>query len=214
MSGTGKKHQTVNNALQLPLAEAFEKDLTRALEDAQETETVVIAVIDTDGLMALNETFGHEEGDRVLIETGEYLKNNIPEGARLYRIGGDEFVMLFQNGMEKEDVFLHMEKLRSNYDVKTPDGTARSFTVGIAAAFEDGGRFHELLRKADGAMYRGKRNGNNRVCLAREEKMVTKTSHYTTEQLQRLTKLSKRDGIGEAILLREALDTLLKKYEV
>jgi predicted DNA-binding protein len=63
-------------------------------------------------------------------------------------------------------------------------------------------------------MVRGKHGGRNRVNLAREEKMVTKTAHYTTEQLQRLTKLSKREGVGEAIILREALDAVLKKYDV
>ena len=47
-----------------------------------------------------------------------------------------------------------------------------------------------------------------------EEKMVPKTSHYTRDQLQRLGKLSKREGVGEAILLREALDMLLKKYDI
>ena len=54
----------------------------------------------------------------------------------------------------------------------------------------------------------------NKVTMAREEKMIPKTSHYTQEQLQRLGKLSKLEGIGEAILLREALDMLLKKYDV
>lgn len=43
--------------------------------------------------------------------------------------------------------------------------------------------------------------------------MITKTSHYTYEQLQRLSELSKKEGMGEAILLREALDDLLKKYD-
>ena len=50
--------------------------------------------------------------------------------------------------------------------------------------------------------------------LAKEEKMVPKTSHYTSDQLKRLSKLSKREGIGEAVLLREALDMLLKRYDV
>ena len=44
--------------------------------------------------------------------------------------------------------------------------------------------------------------------------MVPKTSHYTSDQLKRLSKLSKREGIGEAVLLREALDMLLKRYDV
>ena len=44
--------------------------------------------------------------------------------------------------------------------------------------------------------------------------MIPKTSHYTQDQLQRLSKLAAREGIGEAFLLREALDLLLKKYDV
>jgi hypothetical protein len=43
--------------------------------------------------------------------------------------------------------------------------------------------------------------------------MITKTSHYTYEQLQRLAELAKKEGMGEAILLREGLDDLLKKYD-
>ena len=70
------------------------------------------------------------------------------------------------------------------------------------------------MRKAESALFRVKQNGRNKVLLAREEKMIPKTSHYTADQLQALTKLSKREGIGEAILLREALDMLLKKYDI
>ena len=54
----------------------------------------------------------------------------------------------------------------------------------------------------------------DKVAMAKEEKMVPKTSHYTQDQLQRLAKLAKREGVGEAILLREALDLLLKKYDI
>ena len=70
----------------------------------------------------------------------------------------------------------------------------------------------ELIRKADGALYRAKTLGKNKVALAREEKLITKTAHYTVEQLKRLEKLSKERGINEAALMREALDELLKKY--
>jgi predicted DNA-binding protein len=62
-------------------------------------------------------------------------------------------------------------------------------------------------------MYRAKSTGRNKVCLAREEKMMTKTSHYTQEQLERLSKTAKAEGVGEAVILREALDDVLKKYD-
>jgi predicted DNA-binding protein len=63
-------------------------------------------------------------------------------------------------------------------------------------------------------MYRSKAAGRSKVSLAREERMVTKTSHYTQGQLDRLSNLAKREGLGEAVLLREAMDDLLRKYSL
>ncbi len=137
----------------------------------------------------------------------------MPKDARAYRYGGDQFAVLFPERYEKEDVFLAMEELRRGCRVILPDGRAQTVSVGIASAPDDGASYLDLVRKAEGAMYRAKAGDCNRVCLAREEKMVTKTSHYTAEQLKRLTKVSKREGVGEAVLLREALDALLRKYD-
>lgn len=201
----------VNGVLKLPLNEAFEKELAGRM--ATNDIPLIIALIDVDRFLTVNETFGYDIGDRVLIETGRFLSEKAPEGADTYRISGDEFGILFHNGMEKEDVFLLMEDIRRSFDVKLPDGTGCSISIGIAAAFEDANRVPELVRKAESAIFRVKTNGRNRVALAREEKMIPKTSHFTADQLQALTKLSKREGVGEAILLREALDMLLKKYD-
>jgi LysM repeat protein len=63
-------------------------------------------------------------------------------------------------------------------------------------------------------MVRAKKNGRNQVCLAREEKLMPKTSHYTQAQLEKLSLIAEKEGVGEAVLLREALDDLLKKYDV
>ena len=103
--------------------------------------------------------------------------------------------------------------MRRSYRAFLPDGRAQTISVGIASAPDDGASYLDLVRKAEGAMVRAKTGDANRVCLAREEKMITKTSHYTAEQLKRLTKVSKRESVGEAVLLREALDALLKKYD-
>ena len=116
----------------------------------------------------------------------------------------------YRNGTKVEI----LGNLRNWAQVKTPDGERQTITIGMATAFEDASRCAELIRKADGALYRAKVAGGNKVTMAKEEKMVPKTSHFTQDQLQRLAKLAKREGIGEAILLREGLDLLLKKYDI
>ncbi len=211
-----RKVTAVNDALQFPAGDAFDADLAEILASDPESqgETVAIALIDCDEFDHINKDFSREEGDRILIEAGRFIRNSLPEGAKVYRIGGDEFGVIFRGTMEREEIFLFLNSLKDRYDVKTPDGVRQTFTIGMATAFEDASRCAELIRKADGALYRAKVSGRNKVAMAREEKMVPKTSHFTQDQLQRLAKLAKREGVGEAILLREGLDLLLKKYDI
>jgi len=208
------RHQHVNDVLKFPEGEEFEADITALMEaeDAESGDPIIVAVFDIDNFLHVNQDYGRDVGDNILIACGEHYRKYLNNGIKLYRIGGDEFGFIFHGDYTKEDVFLMMDEMRRTLDVKEPNGTPVTISVGISEGFEDASRVQELLRKADGAMVRAKCTGRNRVALAREEKMVPKTSHYTQAQLQSLTKLSKREGIGEAILLREALDMLLKKY--
>ena len=211
-----KKITAVNDALKFPTGSAFDEDLGEILASDAEAngEVVAIALIDCDRFDHINKDFSREAGDRVLVSAGEYIRDSLPEGAKVYRIGGDEFGIIFRGTTEREEIFLLLNDLKNNYAVTTPDGEKQTVTVGMATAFEDASRCAELIRKADGALFRAKAAGGNRVAMAREEKMVPKTSHFTQDQLQRLAKLAKREGVGEAILLREGLDLLLKKYDI
>lgn len=205
-----KKTNAVNEALCLPLSDSLEQDLAAQLkQDGKAT----LVMIDLDNFMRVNDTFGHEEGDRVLIAIGRSLKESLPGDAALYRFGGDQFAVLFGTEYEKEDVFLLMERIRAAHSCPLPDGSQQTLSMGIASCPEDGELPGEVIRKADAAMVRAKLSGHNRVCLAREEKMVVKTAHYPQDMLHRLTKLSKREGASEAILLREALEQLLRRYD-
>ncbi len=211
-----KKITAVNDALKFPIGDAFEEEVNSILNSDAEAngEVVAIALTDCDKFDHINKDFGREEGDRVLIEAGKYIRASLPEDVKVFRIGGDEFGIIFRGTLEREDIFLLLNDMKNNYNVKTPDGERQTITVGMATAFEDANRCAELIRKADGALYRAKVAGGNKVAMAKEEKMVPKTSHFTQDQLQRLAKLSKREGVGEAILLREGLDLLLKKYDI
>ena len=211
-----KKITAVNDALKFPTGDAFEEEVSSILNSDAEAngEVVAIALTDCDKFDHINKDFGREEGDRVLIEAGKYIRASLPADVQVFRIGGDEFGIIFRGTLEREDIFLLLNDMKNNYNVKTPDGVRQTITVGMATAFEDANRCAELIRKADGALYRAKVAGGNRVAMAKEEKMVPKTSHFTQDQLQRLAKLAKREGVGEAILLREGLDLLLKKYDI
>ena len=206
----------VNDALGFPTGDAFDTDLNGIMNSDAEAngEVVAIALIDCDKFDHINKDFGREAGDKVLISAGEYIRDSLPEDAKVYRIGGDEFGIIFHGTMEREEIFLFLNDLKNNYSVAAPDGERQTVTIGMATAFEDASRCAELVRKADGALFRAKVAGGNKVAMAKEEKMVPKTSHFTQDQLQRLAKLAKREGVGEAILLREAVDLLLKKYDI
>lgn len=177
---------------------------------------VTIALIDADHFARINEELGHAAGDAVLRAISVEL-GKVPEVLSL-RYGGDEFVAIFQ-GLEREQAFLRLERLREavasigSLKVEGKDLAVRlSISVGVAACPIDGSSEAELMRKADGALYRAKLSGRNKVSLAYEERMAPKTSHFTLTQLERLAELARDQGVGEAVLLREALDDLLVKY--
>ena len=203
----------------LPDFDAFLEALAEAIADAgKQSGSVSIALVDIDRFKKLNDEYGREAGDEVLKSLSAHLTDAAVNLGPVFRYGGDEFLILMPT-VEKEEAFLALEQARNTFggDVAFTHGGKKAkvpvtISIGVATYPEDGSRSQDVLRKANDAMYRSKAGKGNRVCLAREERMVTKTSHYTQGQLERLSQLAKREGVGEAILLREALDEVLRKY--
>ncbi|HOZ47945.1 MAG TPA: diguanylate cyclase [Candidatus Hydrogenedentes bacterium] len=199
--------------------DAFMARLEKAMAKAGKAHgSVSMGLVDIDRFRQLNQQHGTEAGDRVLQAVAACLVRHFSEPKRVYRYGGDAFAILL-DGQEKEEAFLLLEAVRADFDEhrliegaedSVPAGV--TITVGIAAFPDDGGTAQEVARKANEAVYRAKVGGRNKVCLAREEKMVPKTSHFTQGQLHGLSRIAKREGVGEAVLLREAVDDLLRKY--
>lgn len=198
---------------------AFEDSLAAALTQAQVERTpLTLAMLDIDNFLQINNQLGHVGGDIVLKGVAEVLKQ-VGDSARLARYGGDEFAIIFPD-TEREQAFLMLERVRSDVAGQTSFGDGKSVveigltvSAGMAAFPIDGSDANELMRKADGAMYRAKAGGRNKIVLSYEERMAPKTSHYTLTQLERLAGLAKEQDVGEAVLLREALDDLLVKYQ-
>ena len=166
----------------------------------------------------VNVAIGSSAGDQAIAVLAQALIGFVAKDGLVYRYGGDAFMILFE-GTEKERAFLKMEEARKAFEgQQVVEGGESSvnysltISVGVAAFPDDATTVPDLIRKCCEALYRAKVSGRNKVALAREKKMVTKTSHYTQGQLEGLSRLSKREGLNEATLLREALDDLLRKH--
>ncbi len=207
--------QSLDPLTGLPGQPAFTSVFSEALAHAEQAgEPVSLVLADIDRFEAMNRQLGRDAGDGALKSVAQTMSGVVAQTGQVFRYGGDAFIVLIE-GMEKEDAFLLGERVRSAIEQSDATMSAECplrITAGVAAYSDDGGTVQEVIRKVNEALYRGKVRGGNTVCIAREEKMVTKTSHYTQGQLLGLTRLAKREGLGEAELLREALDDLLRKY--
>lgn len=198
--------------------EAFSARLEALLNKASGCKSpgsLALGLVDIDWFGRINKELGRETGDAILREVaGEMTKIFAPDRGEVFRFGGDALAVLLPGGA-KEDAFLKLENFRQAIGSgrKIADAEIElSVSAGVAAWPDDGADPRQIERRLNEAIYRAKVGGRNRVCLAREEKMTTKTCHYTQGQLQGLTRLAKREGFSEAELLREGLDDLLRKY--
>jgi diguanylate cyclase (GGDEF)-like protein len=182
--------------------------------------TVAIIDFDIDEFDAINRQFGHYSGDEVLRRVAAILNSNLKEIGIVGRYAGDQFMVILPNS-RSETAFILAEEVRKVIEdtpIPIQIGEMKSqlavrVSGGVAEYPSDGADWRELLRKADEALYRAKRSGRNRICLPVSSQMVTKTSHFTQTQLEKLADLGRRTGKSEAYLLREALDDLLRKYD-
>ena len=202
----------------LQVHEAFMRQLEDALNNQDSDGVVSVGLFDIDWFGKTNDEHGRDIGDAVIAALSGHLAASVEGRGSVHRYGGDAFAVLFP-GVEKEEAFLLLEMARATFAeprvVEVGDRTLElrvGVSAGLASSPDDSADPPILMRKASEALYRAKVGGRNKVCLAREEKMVTKTSHYAQGQLYGLSRLAKRKGVGEAVMLREALDDLLRKY--
>jgi diguanylate cyclase (GGDEF)-like protein len=178
---------------------------------------VTLLLLDLDNLHELNTVHGREAGDRAIgTAIGELSRAAKRESWTLGRLGGDEFALL-ASGLSVEAAFLRADALRRDLDVAIAKVLAKgqrcTVSVGVANIPRDAKTPEDLMRKADLALYAAKEQGGDAVGLTPGGDMVLKSSYYSGAQLARLKALAERRKTKEAVLLREALEEVLRKYD-
>ena len=157
-------HLAYHDALTgLPNRAVFGDHLARQVDRADEArEPVAVLCVDLDGFKAVNDIHGHPAGDELLIEVAHRLRSVVRGDELVARLGGDEFAVVQQGGSQPAHAGLLAERIIAALGESfTVSGQAArvSASIGIAVFPADAASPLDLVRNADMALYRAKREG-------------------------------------------------------
>jgi diguanylate cyclase (GGDEF)-like protein len=136
-------------------------ELRRQAEQAG--SEIAVVVLDIDHFKAVNDTYGHDRGDLVLQAVAAELRNSVRDGAHVYRLGGEEFVVLLAASEALASRAI-AERLRAAIAASRPEGLEITASLGVSVGTH-GVEYATLFTEADGALYEAKRRGRNRVVV-------------------------------------------------
>lgn len=120
---------------------------------------LTLMLIDVDVFKSINDTYGHETGDRALIRTASLLRENFRAQDHVLRIGGDEFAIIMEDVQADKTDIIRQKIERINWALQHPQNDLPKFSLSVGVAFSENGYDDELFRHADQALYQTKENG-------------------------------------------------------
>ena len=152
---------------------------------AEKGEQLTVLFVDLDNFKMINDSLGHEFGDKVLKVIGDRLRTAVGETGFVARLGGDEFTLIFEGGGTPEEVEQRTQQMVAEFHRPVSVGQ-RELLIGMslgAAIFPNHARdVAALLRAADAALFRAKELGRNRACVYSPELLVSASSRFQIEQ--------------------------------
>ena len=150
------------------LEETMEREIRRAVRSEQ---GLGVLMLDLDHFQKFNDTHGHDAGDTVLRETAWFLLKSVRAEDLVCRFGGEEFVVILPVA-DLKVTQARAERIRTKLHELTVMHQGQSegmvtVSVGVAELPQHGTSHHELLGAADAALYRAKREGRDRVAVAK-----------------------------------------------
>lgn len=125
-----------------------------------------VVLMDVDKFKSINDNYGHDTGDRVLVSVAELLKKNTRREDVVARLGGEEFVILMECPLASAAI--KVERLRGQLEQLKPEGLNVTGCFGIVDARDELGDLSHLLKIADDCVYQGKSAGRNQVVIYQE----------------------------------------------
>jgi diguanylate cyclase (GGDEF)-like protein len=145
---------------------SFKSKLSRQISIHQRNKnSLSLVFIDIDDFKTINDNFGHEVGDKVLIRISNILKSSVRKSDLVARWGGEEFIIVFINS-SLEDSIVSIEKIKgliqSDYLLTELAGSDITASFGVTQLKEKDS-IDSIINRADQAMYRSKRTGKNKI---------------------------------------------------
>ncbi|AWU94842.1 GGDEF domain-containing protein [Azospirillum ramasamyi] len=154
-------HDALTGAFSRRIGEELLKLQVANAERTSQPLTVIF--VDLDDFKAVNDRFGHEEGDRVLRHAANTIRSLLRQSDALVRWGGEEFLILMPD-TRIDGAMIAVERMRRAGFGKRPDGILQTASIGIAEQSTDRpADWEALVELADQRMYRAKQDGKNRV---------------------------------------------------
>ena len=175
----------------LPNRSLFIDRVIKAVEHNQRNQKMLaVLFIDLDHFKFINDSLGHEYGDKILIGVAQRLQSLLRTEDSVCRLGGDEFAVLLSHLSHEADLVNVTEKiydtLAAPYEInnRTLEVTP---SIGVSRCPENGTDVHELLKKADIAMYKAKKSGRNGYRLYMTEDDLQVQERMNLESVMRDT---------------------------
>jgi len=142
----------------------IDEELEKSLYNVKRyNENISIMMLDIDYFKLVNDKYGHNVGDSVLVEFSNILKNSIRKSDIVGRWGGEEFMIISPN-TSKEEIRILANKIKdniSNFNFKIVGH--KTVSIGYTQIKGSDSDFHSFLKRADNALYRAKENGRDRI---------------------------------------------------
>ena len=129
-------------------------------------EKFAIAMIDIDSFKGINDTYGHETGDKVIIHLADLISENIKHKNIIARFGGEEFCIVLKNIKDKNQAIDIFEQLREDIEtaiVMCDKVVNLNYTVSIGISLKHGFTLDDSIHESDMMLYDAKQNGKNQI---------------------------------------------------